>query len=183
MESIISFLKENITTFFGGFISMLLFFLGRYTSYRDDYRKGMKEINDNFYRPFVTIYDNARRAVALYTSDLPINVQEELFKLLITYQHCSSPRLKRKIMFFSVTYTGYSQEIANGRTLSDEENQFIDKSFFEIYNIIEKNLIKNSRKLYCSVPKRFFYWIYDLFANIKVSILTLKQIIRDKRNK
>ncbi len=183
MESIINFLKENITTVFGGLISILLFFLGRYTSYRDDYRKGMKEINDYFYRPFVTIYDNARRAVALYTSDLPVDVQEELFKLLITYQHCCSPRLKRKIMFFSVTYTGYSKAIANGKTLSDEENQFIDKSFFEIYNIVEKNLIKNSRRLYCSVPKRFFYWIYDLFANIKVSLLVLKQTIIDKRNK
>ena len=183
MENIIEFLEDNISTFFAGFISLLLFFLGRYTAYRDDQRKGMKEINENFYQPFITIYDNARRAVALYVSDLPVEVQEELFRLLISYQYCCSPKLKQKIMFFNITYTGYSQELAAGNKLTEEENEFIDKSFFEIYNIIEKNLIKNSRKLYCSIAKSFFYWLFDFFANVKVNILILKQHIREKRNK
>ena len=86
-------------------------------------------------------------------------------------------------MFFNITYTGYSQELAAGNKLTEEENEFIDKSFFEIYNIIEKNLIKNSRKLYCSIAKSFFYWLFDFFANVKVNILILKQHIREKRNK
>ena len=29
--------------------ALLTFFLGRYTSYREDYREGRKEINDTFY--------------------------------------------------------------------------------------------------------------------------------------
>ena len=181
MENIFTFIKENLSVFFGGFISILLFFLGRYTSYKDDRRKGMKEINECFYLPFITTYDNARRAVALYTSDLPIDVQEELYELLIKHQYCCSPRLRKKIMFFSVTYTGYSENIKAGKKLSDDENEFIDKSFFEIYNIIERKLIKNSRRLYCSLPKRFLYLLSDIFASIKYYIYSAKQNIREKQ--
>ncbi len=45
-------------------LSCITFLLGRYTSRLDDYRVGMKEINESFYKPFIGMYLNGHHAYA-----------------------------------------------------------------------------------------------------------------------
>lgn len=147
----------------------MLFFLGRYTSYREDQRKGMKEINDNFYRPFITKYNSLNKGYATWTSGLPLDEVGELVELLITYKECCSPFLARKIDDFTMIYSGYSLQIKAGKEITDEENRCIEDCFVYIYGTIEKQLKINSRKLYCSLPKRCLYWVVDTVEYLKRS--------------
>lgn len=162
-EAIMNLISTQIGAIITAVCTLIVFFLGRYTSYRDDQRKGMKELNDCFYRPFLTTYNDAHRAYAYYVSDLPLDVQERLVTLLINYQSSCSPKTSRDIMYFIAMYSGYSEEIKNGEALTSDEQDEIEKTFSRIYTEIDKLCKKNNRKLYCSVSKRIWYRIQECF--------------------
>lgn len=61
--------------------ALLTFFLGRYTSYREDYREGRKEINDTFYKPFLELYDNEHHSMAWYYTDLSLEMQNSIMEI------------------------------------------------------------------------------------------------------
>ena len=65
--------------------ALLTFFLGRYTSYREDYREGRKEINDTFYKPFLELYDNEHHSMAWYYTDLSLEMQNSIMEILLFY--------------------------------------------------------------------------------------------------
>ena len=170
-EAIISALSNQIGAIITAVCTLIVFFLGRYTSYRDDQRKGMKELNDCFYRPFLTTYNDAHRAYAYYVSDLPLDVQERLLTLLINYQSSCSPKISRDIMHFIAMYSGYSEELRNGEKLTQADELAIEQQFQKIYASIDKLCKKNSRKLYCSVSKRIWYRIVEIGYWIKDRLL------------
>lgn len=170
-EAIISALSNQIGAIITAVCTLIVFFLGRYTSYRDDQRKGMKELNDCFYRPFLTTYNDAHRAYAYYVSDLPLDVQERLLTLLINYQSSCSPKVSRDINDFIIMYSGYSQDIKNGEALTPDDKDAIEKTFGMIYTEIDKLCKKNNRKLYCSIPKRIWYRIVECGYWIKDRLL------------
>ena len=121
----ISILELAVTIF----VPVFTFFMGRYTSYRSDCRKGMKELNSRFYQPFVTLYHNTRHAYAMNFVDLPLNVQAELVTLLLSNYECFSPFFKKKIDDLDQAFSGYSEELANGDKLLPDEEEYVEKVF------------------------------------------------------
>ena len=153
----ISILELAVTIF----VPVFTFFMGRYTSYRSDCRKGMKELNSRFYQPFVTLYHNTRHAYAMNFVDLPLNVQAELVTLLLSNYECFSPFFKKKIDDLDQAFSGYSEELANGEKLLPDEEEFVEKVFESILASVTKQYKKNCRKLYCSIPKRIWYSVAE----------------------
>jgi len=152
---------ENYDYVIAGVAPVLTFFLGRYTSHLDDRRSGMKDINENFYKPFMGTYLEAHHAYALYFVDLDMKYQISLVEILLHNMNRVSPRIKKKILDLDQCYSGYSEDLRNGIKISSEDKEFVEKQFAEIYSYIEKQYIKNERKLYCSLWKRFLYSIQE----------------------
>lgn len=153
---------EIVLILITGFITFLL---GRCTSHLDDYRAGMKEIDNSFYKPFLSLYKNAHHAYALNFVDIDYEVQEELIKLLLDNVEIVPAKLRLKIFELDQCFSGYSQDIEQGTEMLREEKDFVDRYFDDIYDYIEKQYIKNERKLYCSVWKRVDYAIQDFLVN------------------
>ncbi len=150
-----------ITTF-------ITFLVGRWTSHLDDRRIGMKEIDTQFYKPFLSLYKNTHHAYALNLVDIDFEVQEQLIKLLLDNVEIVSPRLRLKIFELDQCFSGYSQDIAQGIELSQEEKDFVEQYFGNIYNYIEKQYIKNERKLYCPGWKRVSYFLQDILIKLNI---------------
>ena len=149
-------------------VVLLSFLLGRYSTYRSDCRAGMKELNERFYQPFITLYENARHARAMWFVDLPIEVQRDMMKLLLEYRACCAPKLQRKILELDQPFSSYSEESKEGVYLSEqmstEDVEYIEKLFGEVYTLIDQQYQRNTRKLYCSWLTRVRYGIADLLC-------------------
>ena len=149
-------------------VVLLSFLLGRYSTYRSDCRAGMKELNERFYQPFITLYENARHARAMWFVDLPIEVQRDMMKLLLEYRACCAPKLQRKILELDQPFSSYSEESKEGVYLSEqmstEDIEYIEKLFGEVYTLIDQQYQRNTRKLYCSWLTRVRYGIADLLC-------------------
>lgn len=142
--------------------SFITFFLGRYTSHLEDRRNGMKDINETFYKPFLSLYANEHHAYALFFSDLSIDVQKKIVALLLDNCNRVSPYVKEKILTLDTCYSGYVEDIKAGKELLLGEKEYIEKYFNQINDYIEKQYQKNERKLYCSIFKRFLYAIQEI---------------------
>ena len=147
--------------------SVLTFLLGRFTTYVDDRRKGMKEINDTFYKPFLSMYLNEHHAYALEFVDLPIEVQSEMVRLLLENADKLSPVIKQKIQELDMCYSGYVKILKKKKELLGEEKEDVEKIFSCIYQYIEKEYIRNERKLYCTFIRYIWYNILDCFLKVK----------------
>lgn len=149
-------------------VVFLSFLLGRYSTYRSDCRVGMKELNTQFYQPFISLYENARHARAMWFVDLSIEVQRDMMKLLLEYRACCAPKLQRKILELDQPFSSYSEEAKEGVYLSErmsiEDVEYIEKLFGEIYTLIDQQYKRNTRKLYCSWLTRVRYGIADLLC-------------------
>ncbi len=110
-------------------------------------------------------YKNAHHAYALNFVDIDYEVQEELIKLLLDNVEIVPAKLRLKIFELDQCFSGYSQDIEQGTEMLQEEKDFVDRYFDDIYDYIEKQYIKNERKLYCSVWKRVNYTIQDFLVN------------------
>ena len=141
--------------------ALLTFFLGRYTSYREDYREGRKEINDTFYKPFLELYDNEHHSMAWYYTDLSLEMQNSIMEVLLTNRYKVHPRIKNKIYELDMYFSSRISPLSRNQELVDEEKEYVEKVFQSIYSYIEKEYVKNNRALYCSLAKRFYFWIIE----------------------
>ena len=148
-------------------VVLFSFFLGRYTSYKSDRRMAMKEMNELFLKPFISLYENTHHAYALRIVDFPLEVQQDMISLLLDNKISLSPYLQSKIIDFDCMYSGYSETLKNNDPLSEDEMKEIEETFMKIYRKLEKQYKSNSRKLYCSYPKRIWYFICDIFYFFK----------------
>ena len=128
----------------------------------------MKDINNSFYNLFLSTYKNEHHAYALFFVDLEYATQKELMKILLENSDRVSPAVKLRINDLDQCFSGYSKDIENGREISDEEKKYVENGFHHIYNYIERQYIKNERKLYCSIPKRIFYKIQDVLISCRI---------------
>lgn len=113
MEELFTFIKEGqvmIEIMLIVVTAIITFLFGRYTSYLDDRRTGMKDINNSFYKLFLSTYKNEHHAYALFFVDL---------------DQC---------------FSGYSKDIENGREISDEEKKYVENGFHHIYNYYERKV-------------------------------------------
>ena len=108
------------------FVVLFSFFLGRYTNYKTDRRISMKEMNENFLKPFISLYENTHHAYALRIVDLSIDAQKQMMKLLLDNRVNLSPCLQQKIIIFDVIFSGYIQSLENKQELLEEEMEEID---------------------------------------------------------
>lgn len=152
----------------------ITFLTGRCTSHLDDYRTGMKEINNSFYKPFLSLYKNAHHAYALNFVDIDYDVQKEIIKLLLDNMEIVPPRLRLKIYELDQCFSGYSQDIEQGIEMVREEKDYVEQCFNAIYNYIESQYIKNERKLYCSAWKRMKYAMQDFSINSNIIFEVIK---------
>lgn len=65
MKEFARIISEN-SLFIAALSGIITFFLGRYTSRLDDYRQGRKSLNEEFYKPFMSLYLNEHHAYALF---------------------------------------------------------------------------------------------------------------------
>lgn len=148
-------------------ILLLSFVFGRYSTYRSDCRAGMKEINAQFYQPFITQYENTKHACAMWFVDLPMDVQSDMMKLLFEYRACCSPKLQQKILELDQPFSYYStklnEDVPVSEQMSLEDVKYIEKVFGEVYTLIDKQYKRNTRILYCSWFTRLRYRITDLW--------------------
>lgn len=154
--------------------ALITFLIGRWTSHLDDRRTGMKEIDKLFYKPFLSLYKNAHHAYALNFVDIDFEVQEQLIKLLLDIVEIVSPRLRLKIFELDQCFSGYSQNIEQGIEMLQDEIDYVEQHFGEIYDYIEKQYIKNERKLYCSEWKRMRYFMQDIVIRLHDAVKRLK---------
>lgn len=142
MDFVLGFIKDNglIIIVLSSFIT---FFFGRYTSHLDDRRSAMKEINDTFYKPFLSLYKNEHHAYALFFTDLSVEVQEKIVALLLENCNRVSPYTKEKILKLDTCYSGYIEDIKSNNELLSEEKEYIECCFNKIYNYIERQYFKN----------------------------------------
>lgn len=156
--------------------ALITFLIGRWTSHLDDHRTGMKEIDKFFYKPFLSLYKNAHHAYAMNFVDIDFKVQEQLVKLLLDNVEIVSPRLRLRIFEQDQCFSGYSQNMEQGIEMLQDEIDYVEQHFGTIYSYIEKQYIKNERKLYCSGWNRMNYciqeivmWFHDTVKRLKYS--------------
>ena len=164
-------------------ILIISFFFGRYSTYKSDCRNAIKELNENFFKPFISIYENEHHACALRIVDLSIDAQKQMMKLLLDNRVNLSPRLQNKIMIFDVMFSGYIQSLENKQELLDEEMEEIEQHFSKIYIAVEKQYKKNSRKIYCTLSKRIWYCICDAFYYTKTITSYYISVFKNKKRK
>lgn len=163
----------------GLLIALLTFFLGRYTSYRTDCRAGMKELNEQFYRPFINLYQYTRHAYALYFVDFPLETQKELERLLLDHRIHMSLFLRYQIIEFDKIFSGIMKDIEANEMLAEEEKQYVEKRFNSIYNYVENEYKKNCRKLYCTWLQRVGYWLLERKLIFKIVELIIEKQISE----
>lgn len=112
MHSILEFITANelVIVVVSSFVT---FMFGRYTSYIEDQRVGMKDINESFYKPFLSMYLNEHHAYALYFVDLEYKVQKDIVKILLDNSNRVSPSMKRKIWDLDQCFSGYSKDFVD----------------------------------------------------------------------
>ncbi|WP_281844816.1 hypothetical protein [Sellimonas catena] len=118
--------------------ALLTFFLGRYTSYREDYREGRKEINDTFYKPFLELYDNEHHSMAWYYTDLSLEMQNSIMEILLTNRYKVHPRIKNKIYELDMYFSSRISPLSRDKELVDEEKEYVEKVFQSIYSYSNK---------------------------------------------
>lgn len=143
----------------------MTFLFGRYTSHLEDRRRGIREIDNTFYKPFLSLYKNAHHAYALFFVDIDYSVQEEIMKLLLDNVEIVPPKLRLTIYNLDQCFSGYSQDIEQGVEILQEEKEHVEKYFLAIYHYIERQYIKNERKLYCSLGRRMCFMIQEFLIN------------------
>ena len=164
MHSILKLISDN-KLIIAVISSVLTFMFGRYTSYIGDRRIGMKDINESFYKPFLSMYLNEHHAYALYFVDFDYNVQRDIAKILLDNVNRVSPRMKRKIWNLDQCLLDYSKDFEDEVELSSEDKVYVERCFNEIYEYIQKQYIKNERKLYCAFSKRVKYVIEEFLVS------------------
>lgn len=165
MEKMLTFIGENRIISEIAFIiltGIITFLFGRYTSYLDDRRAGRKDINESFYKPFLSLYKNEHHACALFFADLDFKVQKKLIKLLLDNTERVSPVIKMHIYDLDQYFSGYLKDFVTENDITDEDKEYVEKNFGCIYNYVEKQYIKNERKLYCSFEKRMLYKVQEI---------------------
>lgn len=140
---------------------IITFFLGRYTSRAADRRQGMKDIDESFYKPFISLYWNAHHAYAFYFVDLPIETQAEIMKMLLENRKRVAPWIERTIMDLDQCYSGYREQIKEQEEISDKDKKYVEKTFSVIFEYAEKQYAKNERKLYHTWLERVVYKISE----------------------
>lgn len=124
----LSFIKNNNETIIEVIFILITgcttFLLGRYTSHLDDQRAEMKEIDNTFYKPFLSLYKNAHHAYALYFTDIDYEAQKKIIKMLLDNEEIVSPKLRLKINGLDQCFSGYSQDIEEGIEITQEDKVF-----------------------------------------------------------
>jgi hypothetical protein len=160
MNKLVTFLTENelsITV-----VSVIItFFLGRYTSCCDDRRQGRKDIDETFYKPFISLYTNAHHAYAYYFVDLPLETQDEIMKILLENRKRVAPWMERTILDMDQCYSGCRKQIEEHEEILDEDKKYVERIFSTIFEYAEKQYARNERKLYHSLPERMIYKISE----------------------
>ena len=167
MELIQSFISEN-EVMLVVISSIITFFVGRYTCHLDDRRNGMKDINETFYKPFLSTYMNEHHAYALFFTDLSIKGQKKMVKLLLDNSYRVAPIIKEKIVALDCCFSGYLEDIEEKKELLQEEKEYVERCFGDIYTYIEKQYRKNERRLYCSMFKRFLYKMQEILIECNI---------------
>lgn len=160
MEKLIDFLMKSELSI-AMLTAVLTFFLGRYTSRCADRRQGMKDIDESFYKPFISLYTNAHHAYAFYFVDLPLEAQDEMVKMLLENRKRVAPWIESKILDFDQCYSGCRKQMEEHKEILDEEKIYVERIFSTIYEYAEKQYAKNERKLYHSIPERIVYKISE----------------------
>lgn len=158
-------------------VPLLLFFLGRYTSYRSDLRVSRKELNDNFYRPFVFLFKDTRRTRACYFIDYPEEIREKLTALIMDNEATFSPENRDLINEFYMAYVGITDSLKRGESVSNKDILYLEVRVNSLYEEINKNYVRNTRILSCSYPKRIWYFISETCPCIKDGINKFNKII------
>jgi hypothetical protein len=160
MNKLIVFLTENelsITVV----STIITFFLGRYTCRCDDRRQGRKDIDETFYKPFISLYTNAHHAYAYYFVDLPLETQDEIMKILLENRKRVAPWIERIILDMDQCYSGCRKQMKEHEEISDEDKKYVEGIFGAIFEYAEKQYARNERKLYHSLPERIVYKISE----------------------
>lgn len=63
-----------------------------------DYRQGMKDIDESFYKPMISLFWNAHHAKAYYFANLPMETQDEIMKLLLANKSVCRLGLSRRLV-------------------------------------------------------------------------------------
>lgn len=151
--------------------SGMTYFFTRRSNHVDDYRQGMKDIDEAFYKPFISLYWNAHHAYAYYFVDLPIETQDKIINLLLENQKRVPPWIERQIWDLDQCYSGYREDVEQ---MLDEEKKFVEDLFWKIYRYVEKAYVSNERKLYHTAFDRLCYWISERSHQFKV-VLSAKR--------
>ena len=150
-----------ITIFTTIVTAVITFFIGRYTSRLDDRRQGLKDIDETFYKPFISLYLNAHHANAFFFVDLPLEAQDKIVELLLENRKRVPPWVERKISEIDLCYSGYSVQIKEKEENSAEDKEYIEKIFQTIFEYAEKQYGQNERKLYHNLFERVGYKISE----------------------
>lgn len=140
--------------------TIISFFLGRYTNKLDNYREGMHRMNNEFYGPFLETFNNAHHAKAIYFSDMEPVVQERIMALLISNMNRVSPRIKQRILKLDQWYSDREEYYDE---LCEEDKIYVEKTISNIYEYVQKQYVKNERRLYCTKFERFGYFVLELW--------------------
>lgn len=118
----------------------------------------MKDINETFYKPVISLYWNAHHACAYYFVDLPMEVQNKIIVLLLENQKRVPPWIEREIKNLDQCYSGYREEMEQ---IIEEEKKFVEESFHKIFRYVENQYARNERILYHTVFERLSYRISE----------------------
>lgn len=147
-----------ISIFVAVLTAILTFFFTYGLNRLADYRQGMKDIDEAFYRPLISLYWNAHHANAYFFAELPIETQDEIIKLLLANKKRVPPWIEQEIGRLDQCYSGYREQISQ---LTDSERNFVEDAFQKVFTFAEEQYKSNERRLYHSWWERRSYTKYE----------------------
>ena len=123
-----------------------------------DYRQGMKDIDESFYKPMISLFWNAHHAKAYYFANLPMETQDEIMKLLLANKKRVPPWIEQEIGRLDQCYSGYRMSEAS---VTDDDKEFVETAFQKIFIYAEEQYKSNERRLYHNCFERRKYRKYE----------------------
>lgn len=124
-----------------------------------DYRQGMKDIDESFYKPLISLFWNAHHANAYFFAELPMDVQDEIMKFLLANKKRVPPWIEQEIGNLDQCYSGYRDGSID--QIDDADKQFVEDAFQKAFSYVEEQYQSNERRLYHSWMERRSYRKYE----------------------
>ena len=142
----------------------LSFLFGRYTAYKTDRQTALKEINNNFLTPVLSLIKDTCHSAAYHVSDIPSEKLQQILKLLNDNSSYLSPQIVKLIEPIDMILSNrFGISGTSDSELSETDIQSLDILFGNLYRKLVEYQKRITRKIYCTAWERFIFWWVEIW--------------------